>query len=187
MTKASQDEVRISAAVLRLAAKGWQHVTLASVAKGAKLPLKRLQELFSTPSDFVGPVASVIDREAFAAAAKVPGTPRDRLFDLLMARFDVLQKNRQAILHMAEAARHDRPLACALLRATIDGVYRLISAARLSTPSRPVLAAGITAIYSWAFWVWQSDKSPDMAKTMAALDRSLRLAEKSLTLFKKAS
>ena len=116
------------------------------------------------------------------AAGKVTGTPHDVLFDLLMSRFDVLQKHRKAILSMAEAARQDRGLSCALGRATLSGLYRLIDAAQLDSPSRPVLAAGLGAVYGWAFFVWRRDDSRDMAKTMAAIDRALRLSGKAVSL-----
>ncbi len=130
-------------------------------------------------------LAAEIDRIAFAQ--KFTGSPHDRLFDILMARFDVMQKHRTVIINMAKAARHDRALTLALGRATIDGTYRIIDTAKISNPPRPVLAAGITAIYGWAFFAWQRDTSRDMAKTMAALDRGLRLASKALELLKPRS
>ncbi len=180
------DDTKISQAALRLAAaKGWSQVTLEAVAKTAKMPVAKLNARFKTPADLAPVIAEAVDREAFALAGKVPGTPQDVLFDLLMARFDVLQKNRKAILSMAEAARQDRRLSCALTRATVGGVYRLIDAAQLEAPPRPVLAAGLGAVYGWAFFVWSRDDSRDMAKTMAAVDRALRLCGKAVILLQK--
>jgi len=178
-TASTTDNAKISAAALRLAsAKGWQSLTLDAVAKTAKIPLATLKKRFNAPSELAPIIAEEIDHMAFAHTGKPTGTPHDILFDLLMARFDILQKNRQAILSMAEAARTDRALSCALARAITDGAYRLIDAANLKTSSRLVLALGLMAVYSWAFYAWRKDKSPDMAKTMAALDRALRLANK---------
>jgi hypothetical protein len=57
-------------------------------------------------------------------------------------------------------------------------------AARLVTPPRPVLAGGLSAVYAWAFLAWRKDKTRDMAKTMAALDKALRMAGKTAMLFK---
>ena len=169
---------KIANAALNLAAaKGWKSVTLDAVAKSAKLSAATVKEHASLPHHLIPLIAEMIDREAFKQ--KTTGAPHDVLFDLLMARFDILQKHRKAILSMAEAARHDRVLSCALIRATTDGAYRLIAAAALKhAPPRPALAAGLTAIYGWAFFVWRKDESRDMAKTMAALDRALRLSGK---------
>ena len=182
------ENAKISAAALQIAgAKGWASVTLDAVAKAAKIAPAKIKQRFTAPQDLVPVIAAEIDREAFAAFGQVSGTPHDILFDLLMARFDVLQKNRQAILSMAATIRQDRALSCALARATLDGVYRVIAASRLKEPPRPVLALGIAAIYGWAFWAWQRDDSRDMAKTMAALDRALRLSGKALDLLKRRS
>jgi len=188
MTKheASLDNAKISHAALRLAAaQGWSAVTLEAVAKAAKMPVAEIKQYFRSSADLALVIAETIDREAFAGAGTVSETPHDRLFDLLMARFDVLQKHRKAILSMAEAARYDQSLSCALARATLAGIYRLIEAAKLEVPSRPVLAAGLMAVYGWAFFVWRRDESRDMAKTMAAVDRALRWSGKAVTLLQR--
>ena len=184
--KHTLDNSKISQTALRLAAsKGWSQVTLEAVAKAAKIPIAGLKTRFRIPADLMPVIAEAIDREAFAAAGQISGTPQDMLFDLLMARFDVLQRNRKAILSMAEAARQDRRLSCALTRATVSGVYRLIDAAKLKTLPRPILAAGLGAMYGWVFFVWNRDNSRDMAKTMAAVDRGLRLCSKVVILLQK--
>ena len=176
----TQDNARIAAAALRLAgAKGWDKVTLDAVAKAAKIPLASFKKRFVAPQDLVGLIAEDIDREAFAATDKMSGTRHDRLFDLLMARFDILQKHRPAIISMANCTRHDRALSCALARATLDSAYRLIAAAGLTAPPpRLAIAAGLVSIYGYAFWIWSKDSSRDMTKTMSAVDKGLRWAGK---------
>ena len=164
--------------------EGGKSVTLALVAKQAKIPPDRLKKHFKAVPDLIPLIAEEIDRMALASMGKATGVAHDVLFDLLMARFDILQKNRKAILSIAQAAHRDRSLSCALARATFDGSYRLIDAARLDKPPRPILAAGLSAIYSWAFYVWRKDESRDMGKTMAALDRTLRVAGKAAELLK---
>ncbi|MGB9151530.1 MAG: hypothetical protein WCD70_00390 [Alphaproteobacteria bacterium] len=184
-TTSTSENAKISLAALHLAAtRGWESVTLALVAKQAKIPPDRLKKHFKAVPDLIPLIAEEIDRMALASMGKATGVAHDVLFDLLMARFDILQKNRKAILSIAQAAHRDRSLSCALARATFDGSYRLIDAARLDKPPRPILAAGLSAIYSWAFYVWRKDESRDMGKTMAALDRTLRVAGKAAELLK---
>jgi len=181
-------DAKIASAALKLAAsRGWKSVTLEAIAKSTKLPSSILKARFASPYDLVPLISAEIDREAFAHLSKMSGTPHDQLFDVLMARFDILQKYRKAILSMAETARTDRPLSCALGRTTLDGLYRVIDLVDITTPPRPILAAGLGAIYSWAFVIWCKDNSRDMAKTMAAVDRGLRLTEKIVTLLKRHS
>jgi AcrR family transcriptional regulator len=177
--RSASENARISAAALRVAgAVGWGKLTLEAVAANAKLSPTLLKKRFARPQNLVAVIAEEIDREAFAAAGKVSGAPHDALFDLLMARFDLLQIHRKAILSMAEAARRDPVLARMLACATLDGVYRLIDATAIPHPPRPALAAGIGAVYGYGFLVWRKDASRDMAKTMAAVDRTLRYAGK---------
>jgi len=175
------NDAKIASAALHLAGtKGWAKVSLEGVAKATRVPLATLAKRFTNASALIPLIAAEIDRDAFKTVGKTAGTPHDILFDLLMARFDNLQKHRKAILSMSEVARHDRLLTCALARATLEGVYRVIAAARLSKPSRPVLAIGLSTIYGWAFLAWRRDQSRDLAPTMAALDRALRLATRIL-------
>jgi hypothetical protein len=162
---------------------GWDGVTLGAVARATHTPLGQLKKIYAKTHDLVPLVAEHIDREAFGAASLHNGPPDEILFDLLMARFDVLQKNRAAILSMAKASRHDRALGWAVTRAAWDGMYRLLEAAHLTTAARPLYATALAAIYGWTFVVWSKDTSRDMAKTMAALDRALKVAAKVHRLF----
>ena len=185
MSKPSFDAIdrTLSAAALRLAAsKGWEETSLEDIARSAKIPLTKLKTRFKTSSDLVPVIAKVLDREAFQGK-KFSGAPRDKLFDILMARFDVLQKHKAAILSMAAAAKGNRKLFCVLAQTMIEGCYRIVDTAKLDRPRRPILVLGLMALYSSVFWVWCQDKSRDMAKTMAALDRALRLSDKAAPLF----
>jgi AcrR family transcriptional regulator len=187
-TKTSTDDARIVAAALSIVGgSGWEALTIAAIAKTAKIPAAALQSRFAKPNDLVALIAAEIDREAFASLDSAHGTAHDRLFDLLMARFDILQKHRSAILSMAKAARRDPALSRALASATIEGTYRMIEKSELTLPPRPALALGIGAIYAYAFVVWRKDDSRDMARTMAAVDRALRWADKAMRLVKRRS
>ena len=65
-------------------------------------------------------------------------------------------------------------------RVTLDGEPRAISAGTAGT--RLVRIEGLTLIYANALRVWLTDDTPDMAKTMAALDQGLRRAERLVEL-----
>ncbi len=175
---ASFNHTKIAVAALRLAStKSWAHVTLDDIAKAAKVPAAAFKNRFTMTAHLIPIIAAEIDREAFAGQ-KFSGAPHDILFDIFMARFDVMQKHRNAIEGIADAARQDRALSWALASATMDGAYLIIDRAKFKKPARPMLALGLFCVYSWAFFAWRRDTSRDMAKTMAALDRALRLAGK---------
>ncbi|MFA4995400.1 MAG: hypothetical protein WC521_08890 [Bdellovibrionales bacterium] len=186
MPKAKHQNAAVSAAVLRVAsAKGWQGASLAAIAKEAKIPLATLKKRYASPHEIIPVVIEEMTREALAGAGKVSGSPRDVVFDLLMARFDVLQKNRKAILSIADAARCDPALARALGVSVRKSMAATADAAKLGASLRPVAAIGLSAIYGLAFWTWRKDNTRDMAKTMATLDKGLRLAEQAINIFDK--
>jgi AcrR family transcriptional regulator len=179
MPKSQTQNAKIAAAALRLAAaRGWENVTFDALAKAAKISPAILKKHFASPNDIIPVVIEEITRETLASAGKTRGSPRDVMFDLLMSRFDVLQKNRKAVLSITETARRDHSLACVLARAVLKSIGTTIDAAKIETPPRSVLIAGASAVYAWAFLAWRRDKTRDMSKTMAALDRALRLAGK---------
>jgi ubiquinone biosynthesis protein COQ9 len=186
MPKPQTQNPKISAATLRIAAsKGWDGVTLKAVAIDAKIPLKTVAKRFSTESDLIPVIIDVIAHQAQKSAGKTSGSPRDVLFALIMARFDILQHHRKAVLSIADAATKDHALACVLARAISESMAEVAETAKLRAP-RLLAAAGLSAIYGWAFLAWRNDKTRDMAKTMAALDKGLRLAEKAAEILKQS-
>jgi hypothetical protein len=114
------------------------------------------------------------DQAALAEAGK-DGSPRDRLFDLLMRRLDVLQAHRAGVLALLRwlpaAPAAAALLACANLRSMrwmLDGA---------GIDSRGLLGRlrvkGLLAVWLWVVRAWQADESADLAATMAALDQAL--------------
>ncbi len=173
--KKSSKDASIAKAALSIAAqKGWPAVTCDAIAKQAKIPAAAFRKRFSAPHDVVPVIVEELAREASVKTKKQAGSEQDVLFDLLMARFDIMQKHKKAVLSIADAALGDAVLAKAFIRATFESMN-----AAIETPFfRPALAAGLGAVYAYAFFVWSRDETRDMAKTMAALDRGLRLVGK---------
>jgi hypothetical protein len=183
--KPQTQNAKIAKGALRLAAKkDWSLVTLEAIAKEAKIPLPMLKKCFFAPHEIVPVIIREVTREALAKAGKTPGTPRDVLFDLLMARFDVMQKDRKAILSINNAMRYDPALSYVLVRTILESLGTMIDVTKLDMSLRSVLVAKLTAIYGWAFLAWSKDNTRDMSKTMAALDQALRLDEKTMKIFK---
>ena len=106
--------------------------------------------------------------------------PRDRLFDLVMTRFEVMAPYKPALsrisadlcCHPAEAAQL-LPLDARL--AILDAGRRRRQA-RWSWRRRSAWR-GLPSIYAKVFRVWLDDNSPGLDRTMAALDRKLKAGE----------
>ena len=115
--------------------------------------------------------------------------PRDRLFDLLMRRFDALRPHKEALAALRRELPRDPPSAIAALAALCRSMRWMLEAADIGTGGvRGMVAIRLTAgAYLAAMRVWQRDDAPDLAHTMAALDARLRRIERWLEPFAPAS
>ena len=180
------DPDRIIDATLGLTvAQGWRAVSLAAVAGEVGVPVLQVYRLFPSKTAIICALLRRVDETALAAPLDIEDgeKPRDRVFDLLMRRFDALQPHRDAL----EALRRDLPTdpctALALGSALIGSMRLTLEAAGLASRGlNGAIAVKLTAAsYLAAAHTWSRDTSPDLAPTMAALDRRLRSIERWLT------
>ena len=174
-------EKAVEAALSLAAQKGWEAVTLRDIARKIKIPLHELHDHFEDRYDIIAAWGRIIDKKVLAAAgtADAGTSPRDRLFDLLMERLDALNEHRDGARAILSSFKCDPKQAVIGLPHLCRSMSWMMDAAGMDTGGMKGVAkiAGLTAIYLKALWVWRDDDSPDMAKTMAALDQSLGHAE----------
>ncbi len=120
--------------------------------------------------------AAVIAEEE---AEEEPGSARDRLFDVMMRRFDALQPYKQAVGRVLYDQLRDPVAAiCSACQLRRSMALMLESAQISSSGIRGAIRTkGLSAIYLAALRVWLRDESADMGKTMACLDGYLRRVE----------
>ena len=181
----SIDDKLIDAALDLAAGTPWHTVSLLAIAEHAGVPLG--QALLSLPGrgHIQRALIARIDTRVFGSLEDDPldGSTRDKLFDILMRRFDALDDHRDALRSMSRDARHD-PLgtACIGLR-LLKSMALSLQAAGVSPEgcSGALKAKALAAIHLNAFRVWLNDDDPGLAATMAALDKGLARAEKFAT------
>ena len=170
----------LARAALSLAAEGmWREVTLARLAQATGRPLADLYG--ASLGEALDCVEEAFDRaiadniEAFDPAQSV----RDRLFELIMRRFEAMEPHRAAVLAMEQgmdrdptllAAAHQRHVRCARWVLALAG----LEADGMTGQAR---AQGLGVIIGQARAAWRGDDAGDFAKTMASLDKNLRRAE----------
>jgi AcrR family transcriptional regulator len=169
-------------AALRLAESvGWRNVALRGIAEEAAVPFAQLYRQYPSKQAILDGFSRSIDARLLAASESDPpeGSARDRLFDLVMRRLDLLQPYRDALRGILRTARRD-PLAAACgLRSLARSMASLLEAAGISSAGIGGLVRikGLAAIYLATLRRWLDDDSEDKAATMATLDRLLRRAE----------
>ncbi len=183
--KSADPVERILAAAMEVAVRiGWRRAALADIADAADVSLAELNARFADKGAILRGIVDLADRKVLAGAAKTPDpetSARDRLFDVLMRRFDVLRPYREGLSVVARegggvgvadaicgAQRMLRSLAWMLEAAGI-GTGGWTGACRVK---------GLAVVYAATFATWLRDESKDMGKTMAALDRNLGRAER---------
>jgi AcrR family transcriptional regulator len=176
-------EARIAAAAFRLLGReAWNGLTLASVARSAKVPWDEMLKTAPSRTALVG----VMLRRAAADTAKrhrpdrVAKRMRDRVFDAIMSWFEAQNVRKEAVRALYDGLARE-PLTLLALRGDIIAStgWLLALAEADAGAAAPVRAACIAGIVARALPVWLSDDK-DMGKTMAQLDRDLRRVERFL-------
>ncbi len=173
---------------LRLAAeRGWERVSLADVAADTDIPLADVLERFPNRTRILTALLARTDRrviEGWTPDDAEDETPRDRLFDLLMRRFDALAPHKRGLAAIVNACPSDLGgIAGAAPRFFRSMAWMLEAAGLSASGARGCLRVqGLALIYLGAFRVWLGDDTDDMARTMAALDKGLMRAENLITM-----
>ncbi len=184
------DRDRIIDAALDLAAeRGWAQVSLLDIARRAEVPLAELYTCYPGKHEILAAFSRRLDEAVLAdqemEEAQAEGEPaRDRLFDVLMRRFDRLQPHRKAVESILDAYRRDPALAVGGLLQLRRSMSWMLEAAGLSTSGLrgEMRLDGLCAIYLATLRSWLRDDTEDMAKTMASLDGYLRRIERPVAM-----
>jgi AcrR family transcriptional regulator len=177
--KKSDGTLKIAAAALTLIGKhGWDSVTVSQVARTAKVSAAQMKKKIQRKEDILPAIVRMVDKKMWAAVGTIDATmpPRDKLFEILMARIDVLQKHRAAIESITDAARADPSLMGFMMPAHANTMRNILrhTHPKMPIPIQPIGIAVFLSAYGFVICTWRNDTSPDLAKTMAALDRILQ-------------
>ena len=176
-------ETKIIDAALSLAAMpGWRDTTLADIAGEAGLSLAEVRR--QTPSRFAVLAAYVRGLDEIILDGTDPGIGdepvRDRLFDIIMRRFDAMAPHKSAIARIFADMRRDPAFAACFARGPRRrSLVWMLEAARLPGwgPLQTLQIEGLGLVYFGAFRAWIDDDSEDLGKTMSALDKGLGRAD----------
>jgi hypothetical protein len=150
--------------------QGWRHVNVAGAARQAGLDLGRARLRFPCRMQILLRFGRHMDHAALGAIS-TEQTPRDTVFDLLMHRFDAMRPHRAGLRSLLRALPIEPATALMLGGATVCSMGWLLNAA--GVPGGVAKAHALAALWLRTFRVFIYDESPDLAGTMAALDKNL--------------
>lgn len=179
MDDAEFDRALVGAAFALAAERGWREVSVAEAARRADLPLDQARARFPARAAILLRFGRIADQAALALSPR-EGPHRDRLFDMLMRRFDALQAHREGVLALMRTLPTDPCTAALLATATLRSMGWMLEGAGISArgPIGRLRRKALLAIWLAALRAWREDASADLAATMAALDRALARAER---------
>jgi hypothetical protein len=101
--------------------------------------------------------------------------PRERLFDVLMRRIELLAPHKAAVRSLMRSAVRNPGLAVALQGMALRSQQWMLTAADIGAagPRGFVRAQGLALLFASVLRTWVDDDDPGLARTMAALDRAL--------------
>jgi ubiquinone biosynthesis protein COQ9 len=174
MNDADLDRTLLAALFEQAALGGWADASIARAARDAGLPLDRVRARFPGKGAALLRFGLLADQAALGAGAP-DETPRERLFDMVMSRFDALQQHRDGVLALLRALPREPGTAALLYAATLRSMRWLLDAAGVPTGglAGELRAQGLLAIWLRGLRTWQGDESGDLSATMAAVDKAL--------------
>ena len=178
---------RATLAALDLAAEyGWLNVSLQDVSAKADIDIDTLRQYFEDRIDLLVTFGHMINRKSMASLpSDIDGlSQHDILFDLLMDRFDHLNTYRGGVIAVLDSFKFDPKQALLCVPHLGRSMAWMLETAGIDTNGIKGMmrVVGLCAIYMRTAYVWSHDDSPDMGKTMAALDKNLGTGEKLVNL-----
>ncbi len=185
MAQKKDDSGKFFSEVMELAAQlGWRRTTLTDIAEATGETLESLHQRFGSKHGILIAFADHIDDavlHAGPAEADAETSARDRLFEVIMRRFDALQPYKEGLRQIArEGGGGDLvELLCGAQHLARSMGWMLEAAGiGASGIAGAVRSKGLAAIYLSTLRTWLRDDTEDMSRTMAALDRHLARAER---------
>lgn len=160
-----------------LAEKPIEGIGFGEIAARSGVALTECRAEFASVLAVLAAHLKEVDRKVLAGGEgdMAEETPRERLFDVLMRRFELLAPHRPAIRSLVRSACRNPGLALALNRLGVRSQSWMMTAADIDAagPRGMIRAQGLALLYARVVRVWLDDDDPGLARTLAALDREL--------------
>ena len=172
-----QRDAIVNAFMALLAEKRFEDIGFAEIARRAGVSLSELRAKYASKLEMLAAHMREVDRAVLDGID--PGMadepPRERLFDVLMRRLDLLAPDKAAAQSLQRSVMLNPGLALALNGLTVRSMQWMLTAADISAsgPKGMVRAQGLALLFASVLRTWVHDDDPGQARTLAALDRAL--------------
>jgi len=165
---------------------GWRSLGMKDIAIQAKVPLPDALKIYASKDALLDAVMDQVDQLALAEAKNFQDqdTVKDKLFALLMARFDALSPNREAIAcivrdTLCNPLRNPGMIMCRLPR-ILQSMALMLETVNIDSRGLMglVKTKALGLIFANALRVWLHDQTDDLGPTMLTLYKGFRPADR---------
>lgn len=179
----------LSAALVLIADKPWRSVSMEMIGEASGANLTTVYKHYPTKLHLVSGFIERINKGLLAGYDfNDRGEPqRDRLVDVLMRRFELLNRNKAAVRSIIKNTAFDPYSTLCLIPSFSKAMAWSLEAAGLNSSGFVGLIRikVLSIIYLSTMRIWLKDESEDMSSTLSHLDLSIRRVETILCTFEK--
>ena len=162
--------------------KSWNTFSLEQILKNVKVKKNYIKTKF----DLLKTISKYVDYQLINKMKSLENSSsKDMLFEVLMARFDILEENRKAFLEVYKILKKNPQYFIKLLPTFLESmiVTAELSKYKVNGLKGTIRLKGLMLLYFITFFQWMDDRDSSLEKTMTALDKNLDQAEKLSKLF----
>ena len=162
--------------------KSWNIFSLEQVLKSVKVKKTNIKTKF----DLLKLISKYVDYLLINNTKSLENSStKDMLFEVIMARFDILEENRKAFLEIYKILKKNPQQFIKLFPTFLESIIITAELAKYNVNGLKgtIRLKGLMLIYFITFFQWMDEKDSSLEKTMTALDKNLDQAEKLSKLF----
>ena len=167
----------IAAFMALLAEKRFDQVGFGDISARANVSLATARTEFGSTLAILAAHMKDLDRKVLAGGDNdmADEPPRERLFDVLMRRIELMAPYREATRSLMKSASCNPGLAFALNGLAVRSQTWMMTAANIDAagPRGMIRAQGLAALFASVLRAWVDDDEEGSARTLAALDKAL--------------
>ena len=176
----NKENINIALKTLKLLKKkSWGEIRLEEIIKNSK----KHKQSIKTKNDLLKNINRYVDYLLKKETSSIEkSSTKDMLFEVIMARFDVLQKYRDSFLTLFDSYKLKPQKSIILIPSFLESMFLTASLANIEIKGikGSLTIKGIFIIYIATYLEWMNDTSKSLEKTMTTLDQYLNKASKIL-------
>ena len=156
----------------KLHKKSWDKLTLDDVLDKKV----KKQKIINTKNDLLKNINKYVDNSLIEKTKNIESSStKDMLFEVLMARFDILQENRISFIKIFEALKKSPKKILKLFPSFLESMIVTAELAKFNVNGvkGAIRLKGLFLVYLITFYSWIDDNTFSLEKTMTALDKNL--------------